>query len=639
MSTEYTKTNWQDGDIITADKMNNIENGVKGIEGDVATVKDGLTAVEDDVADVKEDFSKYDNGTKTLPANWARGIIVLDSSQTIGIKFDASVKYRVSTLEPITLDAGTVITIKEGFRAILFRKVASTGKYTSTTPWLTVSYTVPSDVECYAVVGRLTDVTSEQADVYTFSSALQIPTNVQRDINKIGMMLPNADVVKFTKEGNNIQIITNFNGSALTVTGRITQTDVTNDAFDLYNYSGAFSKTADDDICPIYYNGSYRCAGHGNLVAFNLTATGHGKTVSDIGKVYTGETSDWILIKIVDTDHVWVVSEITSEATRPFKTTMPSTGTLTNSTGNIVYTAATLTQIRPQNINRSYTILVGDVPVINDGIYEGNRVVLTETYQSLNCVAMVAYLKDHVGSNTNESYYDSAIGGDVEYSVSYIFSADSSCCVSETITVLRDNIDISFVGIVQAQSYGTIGYVPFTSYDTPQQISGTWTFNTASWKDADFPPYKYYQFASGLNTAFAVGYDITVNQGKPENRKSLIADGGNYNGSSRKMYPKYLGKGLVASKGFKVSGNAFRCPVVSNSNGFGYTWQTKDAIFVEIESFSAGLVTISLPSYAVGKNITVVHASDTIAVNDSIVANTLMKVVTSGNGSATLKIQ
>ena len=45
MSTEYTKTNWQDGDIITADKMNNIENGIKGIEGDVTTVKDGLLSV------------------------------------------------------------------------------------------------------------------------------------------------------------------------------------------------------------------------------------------------------------------------------------------------------------------------------------------------------------------------------------------------------------------------------------------------------------------------------------------------------------------------------------------------------------------------------------------------------------------
>ena len=42
MSTEYAKTNWQDGDIITADKMNNIENGIKGIEEATTHVKDDL---------------------------------------------------------------------------------------------------------------------------------------------------------------------------------------------------------------------------------------------------------------------------------------------------------------------------------------------------------------------------------------------------------------------------------------------------------------------------------------------------------------------------------------------------------------------------------------------------------------------
>lgn len=47
MSTEYTKTNWQDGDIITADKMNNIENGIKGIEDVTTTVKDGLSETVD----------------------------------------------------------------------------------------------------------------------------------------------------------------------------------------------------------------------------------------------------------------------------------------------------------------------------------------------------------------------------------------------------------------------------------------------------------------------------------------------------------------------------------------------------------------------------------------------------------------
>ena len=45
MSTEYIKTNWQDGDIITADKMNNIENGIKDVEGVATSLKEDITTI------------------------------------------------------------------------------------------------------------------------------------------------------------------------------------------------------------------------------------------------------------------------------------------------------------------------------------------------------------------------------------------------------------------------------------------------------------------------------------------------------------------------------------------------------------------------------------------------------------------
>ena len=34
----YTKTNWQNGDIITAEKMNNIENGIDIAENNVVII-------------------------------------------------------------------------------------------------------------------------------------------------------------------------------------------------------------------------------------------------------------------------------------------------------------------------------------------------------------------------------------------------------------------------------------------------------------------------------------------------------------------------------------------------------------------------------------------------------------------------
>ena len=40
MSIEYVKTSWQDGDIITADKMNNIENGIKDVDDTATSLKE-----------------------------------------------------------------------------------------------------------------------------------------------------------------------------------------------------------------------------------------------------------------------------------------------------------------------------------------------------------------------------------------------------------------------------------------------------------------------------------------------------------------------------------------------------------------------------------------------------------------------
>lgn len=745
-----------------------------------------------ELATLKSAFMLYDSGYKTFNVSWEVGNIGLDANEPLGIKWDTTVKYRVSCLQPITLKQKQNIYVKSGYRFILFRNNGS-NKYTSTTSWITADYEVPNDTDCYMVLAKNPDVTGTTADVYEFVSAITIKTDFELRTEKIsddlavvsgntknlidsfkgtvsscgltincdgncgysisgtptsqggrttpltniitlaagtytlsstlgagihnreiyvnkksdnsviananinsssvtftlasetevyigmavytsstylntydglkfGLQLETGSVqtafvphrtafdyiarnygkaeelVFFQKNGNNLSIITNFGDGKTKLSAFVTQSDVNNPAFDFGEYSGSFVKTSDDDICPIYYNGSYRCAGHGNLVAFNLTSESHGLTETDIGKVYTLNNVSWVLMKVPDANHVWVVSEITNEPTRPFVTTIADSGTLANAGGNIVYTAKTATQIRPNNIKRQYSMYVDNEPITKDGMYYGRKVILTESYQSLDCVNMVAVLKANVGSNTNASYYADSIGGDLEYSVAYIFSPDSSCCVSETITVLRDNIDLSFIGLTQAQTYSTTGYVPFTVYDTPASISEAWNFTSSNWRDANFPPYKYYQLDLTNQKGFAVGYDITIGQGLPDNRKNNIADGGNFNGSSRKMYPKFYGKGFVATKGFKVSGNAFRCPILPNSFGFGYSWQTLDSIFVELEAFSAGTISVDLPTYAVGKTLTVVKGSDNLIISDGIVSNNKMKVVASGAGSATLKI-
>jgi len=47
----YTKTTWSDGDIITANKMNNIETGVESLNTDVGQLQTDLDSLTGTVGD------------------------------------------------------------------------------------------------------------------------------------------------------------------------------------------------------------------------------------------------------------------------------------------------------------------------------------------------------------------------------------------------------------------------------------------------------------------------------------------------------------------------------------------------------------------------------------------------------------
>lgn len=126
MSTEYVKTNWQDGDIITADKMNNIENGIERLDADTSTLKEDLSDLEEttipEAADLLIPFS---NITKFVQGDINNDGVV-----------SPSVKYRACTNGIIDLQGLKMITIKDGYR-IYVRLYNSDGTYNSNMGWVT----------------------------------------------------------------------------------------------------------------------------------------------------------------------------------------------------------------------------------------------------------------------------------------------------------------------------------------------------------------------------------------------------------------------------------------------------------------------------------------------------------------------
>lgn len=64
MATNYDKTVWRDGDVITAEKMNNIEDGIEEIESDIITTENSLNNIENDIIATKNDFNNTENNIK-----------------------------------------------------------------------------------------------------------------------------------------------------------------------------------------------------------------------------------------------------------------------------------------------------------------------------------------------------------------------------------------------------------------------------------------------------------------------------------------------------------------------------------------------------------------------------------------------
>lgn len=457
------------------------------------------------------------------------------------------------------------------------------------------------------------------------------------------------------RNGNDIQIKSKLFGSSKYIGLNATLNGSQNGGFNLLKYiisdtnpdagsliTGTDYKDASDDIAPLHYGGSYIGGNHGKEPVFKLECSSHGKTVEDIGSVWTSANGyDYVIYKIDDTNHISVMGDYNGSYTTIVIDT-PTTP-LTHSsgathTGSIAFTSADSQQLRPATNKKSVSIRNSDNEYLTQtGYIGGEYIEIIESYRIINIVDLITYLKNNVGSCTNESYYAEAISDSVLVQNVYRFSEGCGESVCVNITPLGEVL-MDFFGGVQSAAIGDDYYVPYTVYDSIQtQDANTVRLDSSKWRDADFPPYKYYQFNG--NNGFALGYCIDTAQAEPTNRKDLCSeDAGFYYGSSHKMYPKFYAKRAhpnVYGKSFCFY--AFRAPVLKADNKVALWYETANAVYLEIEFFATYAGVVEFPAKALGKNVTVVKKTSSVNIPDDIINTGGMLITTSGTGSITLK--
>ena len=610
---------------------------VADLEADVSQIKEDLQDVKDAIITEIVATITFDS-TARRQVGGSNGVI-----QTLD--YPAYDSYHVSDYIDVTAGKKYVITASATYQNAIYAwynsektfiscKKSTTGTSTPTT--VTDEKVTAPENAAYLLISFISPNTGIVKEYEGVENSWQEDVDaLDERMDAIEALTPILGIdVRLTKNGDALTFTDITSGMCLTAGLH----DSSNNAFNFYKYyksNGNDYKNAGDDICPIYYDGSYRCGNHGHLVVIELTASSHGLTEADIGKVYTSaDNNDYVLIRIKDTNTLWFVND---SDTRTFITTIP-TSPMTYSGSNVAFSNATLKQILPNVNNIEQAITVDGVAITENGTYTGNSIVVRESYYSIDTLAMLSALKNNVGSNTNASYYADTISADLLYETTYTIRKSLQVIVASRIITLRDSVNITAWGVTQSAAIGNRVFVPYTT------DAGVWTQTTQksylsnTWEDSDFPPNKVYQFNNNDDSmGIAVGYCLDYENGIPSIRKSLCPSHAINLAGTSKLYPLVVSMNVPNAKPkYTVYGGIAVRQLITLTNTLSIVYNIGNTAYVEIDNLVDAVSSVTVPSWLNGRAITTLHKSGSVSVVEAMVSDGTIHIC--GKGGVSLKL-
>lgn len=412
--------------------------------------------------------------------------------------------------------------------------------------------------------------------------------------------------------------------------------------------SGTVLASQGDDAAPLHYNGTYIGANHGAFIVHEVTVNAHGKTYADVGSRWTQGANTFTIVRIVDANKLWLVSQNVGTTYWQFITSSLSGLTLTHSTGatntaSFTPSASTLTQLFQAINNHTKKIIAdGFKELTSSGVYDVKYVEFIDSYEIMNPVAILSYLHGRVGTTTEQSLKVNSIATDVKLTYNYRFTINGTCTVIPELVRKAEFLNPSFAGFTQANALTFAGktLLQYANKINPVTVNGTAydlenvidaTANTAvinmlkaNWRDATNPPDRMAQIVKNGSIkefGMVVGYSLTRGATKPSIRQN-IADAGFFNNpQTKKVYPKALG----TTFGTVVNAVAYRAiynPSVLPESTV-YTWyEDNSEIFVILDIHqSASMLKLPLPAMFNGKSAEVIDSHANFTLHSEIVSD------------------
>lgn len=411
--------------------------------------------------------------------------------------------------------------------------------------------------------------------------------------------------------------------------------------------SGAVLAVQGDDAAPLNYNGTYIGANHGAYIVRQVTVNSHGKTYADVGSRWTQGANTYTIVRIVDANKLWLVSQNIGTTYWQFVTSSLNGLTLTHSAGATNTTSFTpsadlQTQLYSAINNHTKKIVAdGFKELTAAGVYDVEYVEFIDNYDIMNPVSILTYLQSRVGTTTEQNLSVDSIASDVRVGVNYRYALNGSCTVTTQLHK-KANINFNFAGLIQANplSYSGKTLIEYANKMKPVTVSGTSydlsatidaTNNTAvinmlkaDWLDATNPPDRMlYLVKNGSNKEFGqvLGYSLTRGATKPSVRQNTTDAGFFNNPTTKKVYPKALVSNLDAVVNAVAYRSTFNPAVLPQATV--YTWyEDNGEIFVILDIHqSVSMLKLPLPETFNGKSAEVVDDHANFTLHSEIVSD------------------
>ena len=387
-------------------------------------------------------------------------------------------------------------------------------------------------------------------------------------------------------------------------------------------YGGDVLCLIGDDVCPIKLLNTYIGGAHGFPASWTLTTSSdHGLTEAVIGKTFTDAANlTYVILSIPASNKIYVCSTYMFNLDAPLSTTAPTSPMTLNGT-SYAFSCSSTQQLRPSINNlEQHVTMNGDRIVSGSGIYNGAFAEITESYSIINVGEMLSYLADHVGSNTNKSYYSDAISGYCRMTNRYRFTEHGAVTLYCDMVWYTAN-EIEYIGVIQTAAMGgDYLSIPKSSYDCITDINGSnVNVRVATWKNENVPPRAYYNFTNeNMAYGMAAGFH-NIGNGKDSIRKNEISNAAQYYANNHKYYPRLI-ESRQMSEGEYVSAIAFRCPSWAATRKPFVNWYYVDDtpfVMVNVQNNFKGY--IKMPEHFCGKLATLIETDGNFELRSTFV--------------------